>query len=752
MSSRSLYPLIALTLLTTACGERVSPSALESNRYLKGVSQAQAESELDLSKEAAFFALKQIEETASSPLSLSLSRAIRARYTQLDQEKQLFCTYQLQNTPSHLPIVPGESFALSSTSVYDDYKLHIACKMPEVPKEGAPIYVFLGRQKDFPSDLKQEDAWFLFLPSRPVLNYELLAEGDLRHSLENFRSLYPSLAQSPIYLVAEGKASEPALQLANHYQQLFSGVAWSGEATGIGLKNLDRTPLIYFASEQASPAPFTGQQVIHRFQKRGNQQAFYTASLQEALDHLQGLSVDYAKPYAFRDYQHAAATPWAQVLHKVSEEEEAIFSYFLQGNELHIEGKNLSHLLLKPEFFPEEWVVNSVFFGGDRYLFINERQQILVGPSGKDLQDLSLKASSPGSLLNFFRNEPVVIVYQDTGMPPEPLRELYLGAKQLAKLDFTGLPEHSFKLPMIPLSSYTSEKYQGYRVIFWGEEKAFAAYAGADFLPLQIEDQNLYINGKHIASIFSPMDSWAYMITTTGPSKTPPTAAFIAKDAAGFHALRASVLKGTSLYQTADLTVMGKEQLNQNYQEIGSYTFGGFWDTSAESSFLFYNPFESQKPWERIIANYLLSQTKAKGIISLPFFYDYHTLPSTFTKATLEQVLQNRSFSLVSFRGWEGATLFFEILKLNSHIIHFGLDPYISVEPSQWPSNFSLSVVVDNHLLMELPELVRNQLIYTPLPFTLQEWLEVGVEQDIDYFRLQFQELAQHNSGENTHG
>jgi len=156
-------------------------------------------------------------------------------------------------TPS-MPLFPGFPTPLKEKSPYDSYQIHYQLQAPLNPDNSKAWVLLLSEQP--PTLPPLSDVWILWVPTRPHMNYQLTAEGDLWHIVDVATNLYPQLTSLPCYLIGEDNASDAALYFANHYRYRFAGVAFSGGRLGLSLPNLDSMPVVYFPSNSPTTYRF----------------------------------------------------------------------------------------------------------------------------------------------------------------------------------------------------------------------------------------------------------------------------------------------------------------------------------------------------------------------------------------------------------------------------------------------------------------------------------------------------------------
>lgn len=751
-----LLGLCAISLsLLTSCQKSLNTTELSTNPYLENEPIVLDQGSLDVSYEHLQSKLENIDEGNKLPFAQSLNTQISEKFEVSDSHAKAYVAYQLYKDPKSFPILPGASIALSSFSLYDGNETAFTLRMPKNPSDISPLILFLGEEGDFPKEIKTPNAWQAFIPSREAFNYQIIGEGDFLHTINDIEKTYPHLEHVEKIIVGSGNSSRPALYFANFYPHKFQKVAWSGNEDAFEFNNLDEVPISYFNSELASPYPFTGEKLISRLQDRGNSSAYYASDLNNSLEFLLQAKPSKEKMYSFRDYQHAKVSPWLNILHKISEQDEASLHYEYDHSILNIKATNISHLVLYPKKMPSSWELESVNFNGETWTCSRGMKEMILGPLSTLDQLPKNKTAMPSSFIDFFRNEPVFVVYQDKNAPRNVLEKIKHCADRVAALDFRGFPNHQIRLPLLSLSEYASKKWPKHRIIYWGMEPSFETLLGKGegFSPINIENGDVYVAGALVHELQDTPKSLAYMLSKSiddGPMASTPACYFISDELEGFSKLESEWLSSTSLYKDHDFEVWAKN--NASYENIASFTFGGFFGNSAPSTFLFHNPFKDKNTWSNILSEYLLSQVPADGVLSYPYFYPIDEVPDEFYIRTMDQFLKNRTFSLLYLNGWEGANLLMELKEQIPEIYRYGLAKLTPNEGANWPSDLQVKIIVDNEVIKKIPEGWLNSFEYTPLPKTLKEIVQKGFQDELPFFQLEMQRIAQDERMEDSHG
>ena len=100
---------------------------------------------------------------------------------------------QLQKNHLTLPVFNNFPMPLQCKSIQDNYNITYTLQAPENIENSSHIFIVLDEYERFPESLDKINAWKIFVPSRPHMNYQLTAESDLWQVINNIQNLYPLL-------------------------------------------------------------------------------------------------------------------------------------------------------------------------------------------------------------------------------------------------------------------------------------------------------------------------------------------------------------------------------------------------------------------------------------------------------------------------------------------------------------------------------------------------------------------------------
>ncbi len=631
---------------------------------------------------------------------------------------------QLEQQPEAFPIIPSTQLFFRYTSRYDSFPLEYSVRAPEEPRESSSLFLLLGDSDLYKEDYSKTGAWVVTIPSRPNMNYQLLAEGDFWLLVDELLTVYPHLKQFPKYLVGIGKTADAALLFANHYRGSFSGIAFSASRLGLDLPNLDKFPVVHFSSKQDSFAsPWGGNKLIKRLQARGNAHAVaINGGLSKAINLLKEQQIDNSRiePYTFEDYQHAEVNSWLKVLTKRTEKDPVKLSALVDDQELIINAPNVTGVEItrsKLLGFPEG--VKKIRLNHTSFP-LPDSSQIKVKFLEEEGSYWKSKIQVPGGLLNFFRNERVYIVYQDSNATDDYLREASQLAQTFSTLAFYGFPTLNAKLPVIPLSKYHPKALPPHRTILIGKSSYLEPVLeeSANYLPVDDKEGTAY-------GLIYP------------PEKTMPLKlAFLlaSDDQEGLQTLSRRYISATALFDDADLAVWMR--VDDEYNLIKEETFNSFWKPTSPSSLLIVTPPSRNAVWERYLQELIIEESGTPNLAITSCIDTQLTLPSRITFADLERVVPNKYLASLNLKGYLGRAL-------KNKLIAAMDDPTpLQIDNTVFETDDEVRIVVDASVLGELSKEEISLLDYQILPYSCKELLLRKIEQERGLFSRDFLRIA----------
>lgn len=552
------------------------------------------------------------------------------------------------------PQAPQESLVGSTTQVvrcesrYDAYVTEAMVRTPQ-RGDGDAVILLLG---ELPAPLEDipwgTNDWLVHIPSRPNLSYQLVAEGDLWGTLDYITATYPLLGNKPWYLVGFKDAADAALVIANEYRYRFRGVAVNGGKMGWNVPNLDHFPVVFF-EEDATDSLWGGRHLIETLQARGNQQAIHVAGgCEEAIVALSALEPDLGAVYTFDDYRYSVTNPWLQVLAKHTEKEPARIAVLRHDDTLIINAPNvLSARITKDKnTFPNN--VSRITFNGETYTFA---EALGVMTLGEEQLSLPSKADIPSGLLNFFRSEPLYVVYQDAGAPQDFVVQARTVAESFAALQFEGVPRGDVKIPILPLSQYDPDTLPPHRIIAVGMQDPLQHLLTSreGYLPVRNDKDGVFVNGKPHEMPFYRYGGIACGLTypPERPSNLRLALLLMASDDKALQALSQQYLSATALYRTADLRLWVEHQ--GTYYFAGETTFDGWWGCNDAPSVSLDVPVLTRETWNATLCD-ILGDTTHGAAVPATLFYSPLPPPTRLTPATLKKYVGDTHFVVAEDR------------------------------------------------------------------------------------------------------
>ncbi len=609
----------------------------------------------------------------------------------------------------HFPLFPGYPVTLHMKSKYDKQPLTFVVRAPLV-EEQQGVTLLLGGIEQYQELLSDRSykGWLVHIPSRPHLNHQLTAEGDFWQSLKTLTALYPQLQEASTYLVGTDQAADAALLLANHYRYRFSGVAISGGSLGLDLPNLDYLPIASFGHSKAR-TPWGGHHLVERIAARGNDQTFSQApTLSEALAFLQAQKPASYSPFVFRDGAHGQIWPGVKTLSRLSEMEAVTATASLNGDVLQVNALNITSLRIDPKRLPEG--VHQVLLNDERYLLPKSKSLVQIGeetlPKG-----WKRKGDTPSGLVNFFRGEPVMVVYQDEA--GERFSEVARNtAEQIAALHFTGLPNDlEIHLPVMKLSQYLEGSHSPHRLIL-----VATSDRATDFLQESEGYLPFASRGTTFSLVYPPENRKECLLTWVLASTDPDSLVRLTQER----------LTLTALFSNYDLAVYPSDR------EIVTRTFDSYWGNSNSSRPSFTIPRQSLSAWQSYLEDMLFNEFSTPAMILSPLAETHVPPPTQLSPTNLHRFLPERHFAVVTLRASASATVANKLLSATESPLLIGLDNFLTdgqFDPIKLRKK-QKRVVIDAAALSSLSEEERSALHYEILPHSLHELFDLRLQAD----------------------
>lgn len=571
--------------------------------------------------------------------------------------------HQMTARPDTPPLFHGCTVSMNFESRYDAYVTRASVRYP-IEGDGNAVVLLLG---ELPFSLEQlpysRNDWLIHVPSRPNLSYQLVAEGDLWGHLDAVVDFYPFLANLPWYVIGFGDAADAALMIANEYRYRFHGVAINGGKMGWNVPNLDHFPVVFFEEGAVEASPFGGKRFIATLQARGNKVAYNVPGNMEAAVRL--LTTLQPSPVAldvFEDYRYSKTSSWLQVLAKRSEKEPARVKVSRHEDTLVITAPNVVGARINRADGAFPGGVTRVRFNDETYTFAGS---LGVMTLGEDQISLPSKADVPSGLLNFFRCEPIYVLYQDQDASEDFIQKAHSIADAVGALQFEGIPRSEVKIPVLPLSQYHTDSLPPHRIIAIGKRGPLEGLLTSreGYLPLRVSQDGVFVNGRRHEMPFYRFGGLAsgliYPPERSGNLRL--ALLLVADDPKGLQTLSQNYLSATALYRLSDLRLWVEHQ--DMYHFAGEVTFDGWWGNQDVPSLSLEVPVLSRETWNRAIHDLLAEATggatSSKALLESSLPPPTHVTPGTlkqFVGDTHFLVVEDRARhekSLVSVRDWE---------------------------------------------------------------------------------------------------
>ena len=638
---------------------------------------------------------------------------------------------QLSLRPQRLPHIPDFTMPLRFESRYDGYVTHYQLRSPKTLHEGQAFVLILGALKTSLADMNYtRDDWVLHIPSRPNMNYQLVAEGDLWSIVNDIQELYPQLKTLPHYLVGLGDAADAALYFANRYRCHFHGVAFSGGKLGKGLPNLDSLPVVYFPSESEPHSSVWGQHhLITSLNIRGNNNAkVITGTLSQAITTLASCApTSTLTPFIFEDYSDAQIWPWLRVTAKKSEKEPVIATSTINGDELVLNIPNASSVNInRSEAMGFPAAVNKIRFNENLFAFQHRTESIILGEE-EIHHSSNKKSNTPPEFRNFFCHEPLYIVYQDQGASALYLQQAAVFADALSKLKLLGFPSVNIQLPLLPLSEYHSEQLPDHRIIAIGQPYTLSKLLSTNesYYPVTVGPEGVRLRYHSLSLPFSRFDGVAYKLTYPPEKEGPLKLAMLlaAHNEKGLQVLSQHYLSATALYRSSDLRLW--IQQDQSYLLAGEYHFDSYWGCSDCPSAELEIPPISKSVWEEYFRELLIAESRLPTMIISPIVDEQLSPPTNLTIASLCDYAPERHFAVVHFTRETPPNVVRRLINNIDNAVFMGfndLNP-ATVAGLAKIVKHKQSVLVDAQVIEALSATERGCLDYFLFPYSLHEMI-----------------------------
>ncbi len=630
---------------------------------------------------------------------------------------------KLAESPELLPLFPGYPMTLQSKSLYDGERLYFTVRAP-LTEDSERVTIFLGDKEHYSQLLEHrgQPGWLIHIPSRRNFNYLLVAEGDFWHTLEKLQELYPQLKGRPLNLVGVEEAADAALLFANHQRHRFAGVAISGGSLGLELPNLDHLPLVTFGNEPEKK-PWSGHRLPGTLQARGNVQALsHAKTLLHALEFLNTQSPPLFAPYTFNDAYNGTAWPGVKVLTRRSETEPVTLSAHLENETLVIDAPNVTSLQIDRDLLPE--AVSQVKLNNETSILPTRRSLSQVGEENLP-EEWKKKGETPSTLINFFRSEPLVVVYQDNAGKSFSLTARN-SAEQISRLSLRGLPANSeVRLPVLSLSEYLSRKLPPHRMILVAttqKAKEVLQKNEDGYLPLEPEDETFSL-------VYPPeeLDSCRLAWTLAAPTTEE------------LQRLTQRALSITTLYGSADL------HLYPNGENESLRTFDSYWGNVNSKSYSLALPPQTRETWEIYLEDLILTETATPALLLSPLTEPHAEVPSSLSRIALKRFIPDRHFAVVTLRASASARVANKLLSATSDATVNGVDNFLTdghFDPQKLRKRRK-QLLVETTALATLSQEDLGTIHYEIFPYSLHEMLQNKITADAQEFGRELIRLSQ---------
>ncbi|MCB1134690.1 MAG: hypothetical protein KDK78_00355 [Chlamydiia bacterium] len=648
-----------------------------------------------------------------------------------------------RESTGELPEVADVTLDLQIPSRYDEAPCHAFVRAPQDSKAAKAVVLRLGIDRELESS---PGLWQIAIPpSRPALGYRFISEGDLWNAWETCVRAYPRLRTLPVIVVGNDSYADAALQLAEQYRYRFAGVVVNGNLKRTNYKNLDQFPVASLTGT-AHDSLWDGSHIIQSLQERGNPFAFQAeGDLDACIDQILALQeqVPLVPPTQIKDYQYAQVTPWLRIESKEHEATECGISAELGDKGIILDTRNIRALTVDCSHpsFPSS--MRYVTWQGETHPIPSEGA-LELGNRPKDPRYLG-KSAVPGTLQNFYRNEPLLVVYDDSVKSESYEDTAKKLADRFAHLDFVGLPASSTNLPTVPLSLYRPARFPKHRAIFIGQRESFSSFVKlprSEALSLAIHDagaENLKLNADTVSlSACCPPHrpgnlQLAYLIAS------PTTEAL--------QQLSSSFSLATCLLTDEDVSIWAP--LPSGLGLLTSRHLDSHWAWQERPLPGVPVAEQSAQTWDSYLRELLVQATQQQEI-ALPLLVDATELsPRQINAQELRRILPERRFCLVTLKGSRCADVANKLLTGLSLEQVSGLSDIVREDgfgvrvDSKALRKQVRRLLVDSRRLNQLTESELQLIEYEPVSQTLHEIVLKELERDPRAFARGLMRTAQ---------
>lgn len=630
-------------------------------------------------------------------------------------------------TKKTLPLIPYWTTTLQyRPSVKDPYQ-PFQIRTPIDPKNAKGLLLVLGPLEQPLTELEELKQWWIVqAPSRGNLNYQLLAEKEIWTALHTSYIAFPEAKKSPVILVGTGVAADPALLIANREPWKIHAVAFSGGKLGLNLVNIKNLPVFYFSSslEGKDPhqtSPWGREHLIDRLQAQGNTHAKVASSLEDAANQALLCKRDpFSIQHTFSHFSDAKVAPWLTIEEKKSTKEKVFVETHRKDSQLFISSKGATCIRVDTSILAKK--ITQINWNGTTYSLNKNKAFLLLGERPTTLS-ATPKSKAPSRLIDFFRNEPLYIVYQDQGAESSYLTLTKKVAYKLANLQFTGLKTKQVCLTSFPLSQYLlTPPKEKHRIIVIGQEKNLSPLLEKHpgYYPVKTKQDSVAVNYIHLP-IDTRSKDLAYLLTY--PPEDNPSLVLakmlIAENTEALRALSSWYLCATNLYETADVIIFGKKQnTHTSYRIEGSFVFDGFWGCVDTPDIAVSLPSLSRQVWDQTIKEMITEKTKTSFLL-LPNCTDpIVSSPTKIGPETLSRFIPEKYFAKIDL-GSAGNRVVQRLT--NAYQSHY---PLADISALYHARKQKQPLITDARILENLQPTERKNLHYTIVPLSLHDMLE----------------------------
>lgn len=646
---------------------------------------------------------------------------------------------QLEKHPDKVPYFSGTWLPLEHRSLYDDLLVRYQFLAPKKPDKAKRLIIALAdSEATWLKDLDNLGSFVIAIPTRPMMSYQMISEGDFWNIWNEVETVYPELVGLPTYLATDAQGADGALFLANNYRSQFQGLAYSGGQLGLELPNLDHFSLIHYAKEKELPPAqqslFGGARLIERLRARGNLSAStIQGNISDALKLLFKSAPQKAWSFTFSDYAYAQCSDAIRVLSKLNEEEPASLRVNEDGSTLILDTINVSSLELSPaaEFTAIRWNGRTITFQKNTKLLILGEDHLPT--------NVRRKVENPSGLLNFFRHEPVMVIYQSAGNNSEYLDFAENIAHSLSRLSLLGLPTSNVQLPVVRLEDYRPRELPPHRAIMIGEverlQKIVETTPG--YFPLQAEGSRLLLRGKPHFTSTVPLDKIAFALSYPPERSSPLKLAFIlsAKDEEGLQTLSENYLNALSLYSLDDVRVFADQ--GRGYRYLTKAKWDSYWGFTSIQQDAYAIPPTKPLAWREMVQELMIANSGSDKLAVGSLIREHRSPPVKLSNQEVSAYVQKRHLALVELTAKTAPLIEQLVGELKQ-------DDLVGISLPLDTAEFNdQHVVIDARHLSNLTLEDRLALNIRLLPFNTQELVQQRLAEDVRSVGLELVERSQ---------